>query len=249
VPLQDLPDARRLCGRCCAWADGKTQSKNAQRTTPNPGVIHRANGARIPQPTLQVWKSDGPKSTLNVDQITRISLPPGIYEGLQRFFRRAPQESERSHMLQPNVGVVKSADVERIPTYRIIASEYAGENPFDRFSTAKEAKEGRGPVLSWRHSLARLRGWRRRAGNRESTDRGKSVRHAGRRTRRPTGTARPVRSRAVEHWSGVRRYREKVRRMGSCVHSQTPGREDHGGSACDGERRESCCTLSPARQG
>ncbi len=45
-------------------------------------------------------------------------------------------------MLLPTLGVVESADVERIPSYRIIASEYAGENPFDRFDTAKEARRG-----------------------------------------------------------------------------------------------------------
>lgn len=52
-------------------------------------------GASISRPTLQVWKSEGPKTTLNIDQMTRISLLLGIYEGLQRFFRRAPQEAHR----------------------------------------------------------------------------------------------------------------------------------------------------------
>lgn len=52
-------------------------------------------GASISRPTLQVWKSEGPKTTLNIDQITRISLLLGIHEGLQRFFRRAPLEAER----------------------------------------------------------------------------------------------------------------------------------------------------------
>lgn len=52
-------------------------------------------GASISRPTLQVWKSEGPRTTLNIDQLRRISLLLGIYEGLQRFFRRAPHEAER----------------------------------------------------------------------------------------------------------------------------------------------------------
>ena len=52
-------------------------------------------GASISRPTLHVWKSKGPKTRLNIDQLLRISLLLGIYEGLQRFFRRAPHETER----------------------------------------------------------------------------------------------------------------------------------------------------------
>jgi hypothetical protein len=50
-------------------------------------------GASISRPTLGVWKSGGAKTTLNIDQLMRISLLLGIHEGLERFFRRAPAES------------------------------------------------------------------------------------------------------------------------------------------------------------
>ena len=42
-----------------------------------------------------MWKREGVTTTLNIDQLQRISLLLGIYEGLQRFFRRAPEEAER----------------------------------------------------------------------------------------------------------------------------------------------------------
>lgn len=50
-------------------------------------------GASIARPTLGVWKREGVKTALNVDQLMRISLLFGIHEGLERFFRRAPAES------------------------------------------------------------------------------------------------------------------------------------------------------------
>ena len=52
-------------------------------------------GASISRPTLQVWKAKGAKTPLNIDQLTRISLLLGIYEGLQRVFRQAPAENAR----------------------------------------------------------------------------------------------------------------------------------------------------------
>lgn len=52
-------------------------------------------GASISRATLNVWRNEGPKSPLTIDQLTRISYLLGIYEGLQRFFRRAPAEAER----------------------------------------------------------------------------------------------------------------------------------------------------------
>ena len=52
-------------------------------------------GASISRPTLQVWKASGSRTPLNIDQLTRISLLLGIYEGLQRVFRQAPAEGVR----------------------------------------------------------------------------------------------------------------------------------------------------------
>ena len=52
-------------------------------------------GASISRATLNGWKTAGPKAPLSVDQMMRISYLLGIYEGLQRFFRRAPVEVER----------------------------------------------------------------------------------------------------------------------------------------------------------
>ena len=52
-------------------------------------------GESISRATLNGWKTSGPKAPLSVDQLTRISYLLGTYEGLQRFFRRAPIEAER----------------------------------------------------------------------------------------------------------------------------------------------------------
>lgn len=52
-------------------------------------------GESISRPTLHEWKKKGFSTALTIDQLTRISLLLGIYEGLQRFFRRAPEEAER----------------------------------------------------------------------------------------------------------------------------------------------------------
>src|SRR3712207_6334338 len=52
-------------------------------------------GASISRATLQTWKSEGSKSALSIDQLSRISFLLAIYEGLQRFFRRSPAEADR----------------------------------------------------------------------------------------------------------------------------------------------------------
>ena len=43
-------------------------------------------------------------------------------------------------LTMPGVGDVLADDVVWHPSYRIIASEYAGENLYDRFPNAEEAK-------------------------------------------------------------------------------------------------------------
>lgn len=45
------------------------------------------------------------------------------------------------HLLLAGVGVIEAVDIHWTPCYRIIASEYAGENLFDRFATAEEAED------------------------------------------------------------------------------------------------------------
>ena len=52
-------------------------------------------GASLSRVTLNGWKSEGAKTALSIDQMMRISFLFGIYEGLQRFFRRAPAEADR----------------------------------------------------------------------------------------------------------------------------------------------------------
>jgi hypothetical protein len=53
-------------------------------------------GESISRSTLSSWRSAGPKRTvLSVDQVQRTSLLLGIFEGLQRIFRRAPAEGDR----------------------------------------------------------------------------------------------------------------------------------------------------------
>ena len=51
-------------------------------------------GESISRSTLNSWRSKGPKGLLSVDQVQRASLVLGIYEGLQRIFRRAPAEGD-----------------------------------------------------------------------------------------------------------------------------------------------------------
>jgi hypothetical protein len=53
-------------------------------------------GASLSRATLSGWKTEeASKTALSIDQLTRISYLVSIYEGLQRFFRRAPDEAER----------------------------------------------------------------------------------------------------------------------------------------------------------
>jgi hypothetical protein len=52
-------------------------------------------GNSVSRSTLNTWRTGGPKTALSVDQIMRASLLVGIYEGLQRLFRRAPAEGDR----------------------------------------------------------------------------------------------------------------------------------------------------------
>jgi hypothetical protein len=52
-------------------------------------------GESISRSTLNTWETAGPRGVLSVDQLARISYLLGIYEGLQRFFRRAPREGDR----------------------------------------------------------------------------------------------------------------------------------------------------------
>lgn len=47
------------------------------------------------------------------------------------------------HALLPDAGVLEGADVAWTPSFRIVASEYAGENLFDRFATAQDAEQFR----------------------------------------------------------------------------------------------------------
>jgi hypothetical protein len=53
-------------------------------------------GASLARATLSGWKAEETsRTTLSIDQLTRISYLLAIYEGLQRFFRRAPEEADR----------------------------------------------------------------------------------------------------------------------------------------------------------
>lgn len=52
-------------------------------------------GASISRATLHTWRTRSPKSPLSIDQLQRISYVLAIYEGLQRVFRRAPEEGDR----------------------------------------------------------------------------------------------------------------------------------------------------------
>ena len=47
------------------------------------------------------------------------------------------------HALLPDAGVLEGADMAWTPSFRIVASEYAGENLFDRFATAQDAEHFR----------------------------------------------------------------------------------------------------------
>lgn len=47
------------------------------------------------------------------------------------------------HVMLEGIGVLEGADVAWTPSYRVIASEYAGENLFDRFATAQDAEDFR----------------------------------------------------------------------------------------------------------
>jgi hypothetical protein len=50
-------------------------------------------GASVSRSTLNNWEA-GDLSTLNADQLMRVSFLLGIYEGLQRIWRRAPVEAD-----------------------------------------------------------------------------------------------------------------------------------------------------------
>ncbi len=52
-------------------------------------------GASISRSTLHTRESDGPRTVLSIDQFARVSHLVAIYEGVQRFFRRAPAEGDR----------------------------------------------------------------------------------------------------------------------------------------------------------
>lgn len=51
-------------------------------------------GASVSRSTLHNWAREGYSPTLNADQLMRISFLMGIYEGLQRIWRRAPAEAD-----------------------------------------------------------------------------------------------------------------------------------------------------------
>lgn len=52
-------------------------------------------GASVSRSTLHNWVSEKHATTLNADQLMRISFLVGIYEGLQRVWRTAPAEGDR----------------------------------------------------------------------------------------------------------------------------------------------------------
>lgn len=52
-------------------------------------------GASVSRSTLHNWAGEKYATTLNADQLMRISFLLGIYEGLQRIWRRAPVEADR----------------------------------------------------------------------------------------------------------------------------------------------------------
>ena len=51
-------------------------------------------GASVSRGTLRNWAQDESASTLNADQLMRVSLLLGIYEGLQRIWRRVPADAD-----------------------------------------------------------------------------------------------------------------------------------------------------------
>jgi hypothetical protein len=57
-------------------------------------------GASIGRSTLRNWAAD-PRAVLSTDQLMRVSYLLGIYEGLQRIWRRAPHEAD-AWMRRPN---------------------------------------------------------------------------------------------------------------------------------------------------
>jgi hypothetical protein len=61
-------------------------------------------GASVSRTTLFEWKrADPPRGVLNEDQLMRISLLLGIYEGLQRIWGRNPREAD-AWVTRPNAG-------------------------------------------------------------------------------------------------------------------------------------------------
>ncbi len=51
-------------------------------------------GASVSRGTLRNWETGGTSPTLDADQLMRISYLLGIYEGLQRIWRRAPEQAD-----------------------------------------------------------------------------------------------------------------------------------------------------------
>jgi hypothetical protein len=51
-------------------------------------------GASLTRNTLANWATGATKAVLSADQLMRVSLLVGIYEGLQRIWRQAPQEAD-----------------------------------------------------------------------------------------------------------------------------------------------------------
>ena len=51
-------------------------------------------GASLTRNTLGNWATGATKAVLSADQLMRVSLLLGIYEGLQRIWRQAPREAD-----------------------------------------------------------------------------------------------------------------------------------------------------------
>jgi hypothetical protein len=51
-------------------------------------------GGSVSRSTLHNWTRGAATTTLNADQLARVSYLLAIYEGLQRIWRRAPQEAD-----------------------------------------------------------------------------------------------------------------------------------------------------------